>query len=212
MSSPRRRGSSSPSNAAVYWVPASALRSVHVSEFPSSRHGLQRVQPMFEGDWAWGSCFRAAVPSAEAGDDPGGPWEALVRMRVGPGGTAIGSVDGFEGSDFCGREYESRGEGAVAITCLGELQDDDGGAGSDGDELEQTVGGVELAVFDLQALLLEGAEELLDHPAHSVPVDDLPSGSGIGRRVGGKQPPSHRLGPGRRIWFAQLDQGQRHPV
>ena len=57
-----------------------------------------------------------------------------------------------------------------------------------------------------QALLLQGAEELLDDPALLVPGDDAPGDGRVGDRVGGQQPPEDRLGALGRIDLGHLDQ------
>jgi len=73
---------------------------------------------------------------------------------------------------------------AAAIPRLQELDGNDGGFGSDGDELEKPVGGGDLAVFEPEALGLEDAEELFDQPAPLVPIDDAPGFFCIRYRVG----------------------------
>src|SRR5213594_2030220 len=78
---------------------------------------------------------------------------------------------------------------------------------ADGDELEEAVGGGDLAVFELEALGLEHAEELLDQPAPLVPLDNAPGVLRARHRVGGQQPPMQRLGAGRRIALAHVDDG-----
>src|SRR6516225_12453823 len=54
------------------------------------------------------------------------------------------------------------------------------------------------------------SRQLLDGPAHLVPIDDLPGGRGVVDLVGGEQPPVHRLGAGGGIALDHFDQGQRH--
>src|SRR5690242_6891745 len=62
----------------------------------------------------------------------------------------------------------------AAVARLQQLDGDDGSFGGDGDQLEEPVGGADLAVFEPEALRLEDAEELLDDPTLFVPFDDLP--------------------------------------
>ena len=71
-------------------------------------------------------------------------------------------VESGERRDFVRIEGEVDRLLAAAIPRLQELDGNDGGFGSDGDELEEPLGGGELAVFELEALGLEDAEELLD--------------------------------------------------
>jgi hypothetical protein len=80
---------------------------------------------------------------------------------------------------------------------LRELQCDHGGAGRYRHQLEQAVGRLDLAVFDLQSLFLqysEYSEILFDDPARTVPIDDLPSHCGVGHRMGGQEMPNDRFG------------------
>src|ERR1022692_4789602 len=84
------------------------------------------------------------------------------------------SVEGGERCDAIGVEGEPDGLMATAIACLQELDGDDRRLGGDRDQLEEPVGGGDLAVFELEALGLEDAEELLDQPAPLVPFDDAP--------------------------------------
>ena len=121
-----------------------------------------------------------------------------------------GLVSGLEGSesvDLAGLEGDGGVEIGSTVSGLHELESDDGGLGRDGDELEEGIGAVELTVFDAEALGFEDAEELLDGPTPSVPVDDLPGVCGIGDLVGGQQPPMHRLDALRWLQLDGLDQG-----
>jgi hypothetical protein len=77
--------------------------------------------------------------------------------------------------------------------------------GRDSGELEETVGGFDLAVFDIEALKLQQPSELLE-PPHFVPVDDLPSGRGISDVMGGEHAPVHRIGLSGRIALDHLDE------
>jgi len=62
-----------------------------------------------------------------------------------------------------------------------------------------------LAVFDTQALELQGAEELLDDPALAIPGNDLPSLGDAIDLVGGEQDPMNGLGPFRGMLLDDLD-------
>src|SRR2546421_4011043 len=60
-------------------------------------------------------------------------------------------------------------------TLFRSLDDDGCGFGGDGDKLHEPLGGLQLTVFDAQALGFHRTEELLDDPALLVPGDDLRS-------------------------------------
>src|ERR1700730_9447360 len=83
-------------------------------------------------------------------------------------------VEGAERCDLVGIEGEPDGLMATAIARLQELEGNDCRLGGDRDQLEEPVGGGDLAVFEPEALCLEDAEELLDQPASLVPFDDAP--------------------------------------
>src|ERR1700685_2470606 len=85
-------------------------------------------------------------------------------------------VEFAEDGDFGLDEGERGGLAGRGIARLEELKGDGGGLGGDGGELDEAVGGFELTVFEAQTLKFEQPPELLDVPAHFVPVDDLPGG------------------------------------
>jgi hypothetical protein len=58
------------------------LGHAHISEAPSCDHSMEFIEAMFEGDRPRRLGRRVAVPSAEPGDDPTGPFEAPVGMGV----------------------------------------------------------------------------------------------------------------------------------
>ena len=62
-----------------------------------------------------------------------------------------------------------------------------------GDELQQSLGGLDLAVLEAQSLFLEQPKQLFDGPSRPVPIDDLPGGIRIGDGMAGEQPPGNRL-------------------
>src|SRR5437867_4146402 len=82
---------------------------------------------------------------------------------------------------------------------LQQLQGDRRGMSGNGDEPKQSLGGLDLAVFEAQSLFLEQPKELFDDPSRPVPVDDLPGGSGSGDDMGGEQPPRNRLAAAGRV-------------
>ena len=104
-------------------------------------------------------------------------------------------IEGSERRDLVRFEREVDRLLATAITRLQELDCNDGGFGSDGDQLEEPVGGGDLTVFEPEALGLEDAEELLDQPALLVPINDTPGLFCIRHRVGGEKPPVQRSVP-----------------
>jgi len=187
------------------------LGHAHISEAPSDHDGVEVFETVFDGDWTRRLGRWIAVPAAEAADDPGGPSETVGRMWI-LEPFAFGFdilVEGGEGCDFVRIEGEVDRLLAAAIPRLQELDGNDGGFGSDGDELEEPVGGGDLAVFEPEALGLEDAEELLDQPALLVPIDDTPGLFCIRHGVGGEKPPVQRLGACLRIDLTHVDQVQR---
>src|SRR5881392_861485 len=132
-----------------------------------------------------------SIPSAEAADDPGGPGEGVFWMRVFLqfGFTFELGVEGVESFDLTGIEGERCGLAAMTVARLQELDGDRRRLGGDGGELDEAVGGFELAVFDFESLDFQHAEQLLDAPACLVPIDDAPRRAGVGERVRGEQTP-----------------------
>src|SRR5438093_9815729 len=172
---------------------------------------MEVFETMFEGDWAGRFGRWIAVPSAEAADDPGGPGEAVGWIWV-PQALALGLevlVEGGKGCDLVCLKGKPRWLLSTTIARLQELDGDDRRLGRDGDELEQAVGGGDLAVFELEPLRLEHAEELLDQPAPLVPFDDTPGVWRARRRMGGEEAPVQRLASGWRMRLAHLDEGHR---
>src|SRR3979409_2288746 len=108
-------------------------------------------------------------------------------------------VEGDERCDLVGIEGKPDGLMATAIARLQELDGDDRRLGGDRDQLEEPVGGGDLAVFELEALRLEDAEELLDQPASLVPFDDAPGVFRIRHAVCGEKAPMQWFDTGRRI-------------
>ena len=98
-------------------------------------------------------------------------------------------VEGSERCDLIGIEDQPDGLMTTAIARLQELDGDDRCLGGDRDQLEEPLGGADLAVFEPEALRLEDAEELLDQPAPLVPFDDAPGLFYIRHRMSGEKPP-----------------------
>src|SRR6266480_2477043 len=191
-----------------YVVPANAGGHAHISEAPSCGSGVEVFEAMPHGDGAWRFGRWIAVPAAEAADDPGRPGEAIGRVRVFQP-FALGFeilVEGGERCDLVDIEGKPDGLMVTAITRLQELDGDDRRLGGDRDQLEQPLGGADLAVFKPEALRLEDAEELLDQPAPLVPFDDAPGLFCIRHRMSGEKPPVQRLCAGLGIDLPHIDQ------
>src|SRR6266404_6079888 len=170
------------------WVPAFALEHAHIFEAPSDSDSVEVFEAVLQGDGAWRFGGGIAVPAAKAADDPGGPGEAVGRMRV-PKPFTLGFeilIEGGECGDLVGIEGKPDGLMTTAVARLQKLDGDDCRLGSDRDQLEESIGGSDLAVFQLEALRLEHAVELLDQPAPLVPFDDAPGLFCIRHRVVGK--------------------------
>src|SRR5439155_11019691 len=196
------------------WVPAFALGHAHIFEAPSNSDSVKVFETVIDGDGAWRFRRGIAVPAAEAADDPGGPGEAVGRMRV-PEPFTLGLeilIEGGERCDLVGIEGKPDGLMTTAVARLQKLDGDDGRLGSNRDQLEEPVGGSDLAVFEPEALRLEEAVELLDQPALLVPFDEAPGIFCTCQPVGGEKPPVQRLCAGPRIDLTHIDQGQRQAV
>src|ERR1700704_611087 len=173
---------------------------------------MELLKTVLEGDRTWRLGGGIPVPAAELCDDPSGPakaffwiWIFLERCLA----FELG-VEAVEHGDLICRERNGGWLGEGSVARLEQLQDDDGSLGRDGGELEQAIGGFDLAVFESQALLLQQSPELLDDPTHFVPVDDLPGGISIGELMRGEKPPVHRLSAAGRITFDHLDERHWH--
>src|SRR5688572_4268732 len=180
-----------------------------MSEAPSCGGGVEVFEAVLHGDGTWRLGRGITVPAAEPADDPGGPREAIGRMRISEP-FALGfeiAVEGGKGSDFLGIEGNLNGLVITAIACLHELEGNDRRLGCDRDQLEEPLGSPDLAVFELEALRLEDAEELLDQPPPLVPFDDAPSLFCRGHRMRREQPPMQRLNAGLRLDLTHIDQG-----
>src|SRR5689334_11747619 len=89
-------------------VPAKALRHAHILQRPSCGHGFECIDTVFEGDGPGWSGGWVSIPSSEPGDDPGGPSEAVWRVRIAlearPAG--IGLVHAVKNGFFLGVEHD----------------------------------------------------------------------------------------------------------
>src|SRR5205085_9961956 len=168
---------------------------------------MELLETIFERDRAWRLGGGIPIPATELCDDPGGPakacfWVGIFLERC--PAFELG-VEAVEQGDFICRERYGGWLGGGSVTRLKQLQGDDGGLGRDGGELDQPIGGLDLTVFESQALLLQQPPELLDGPAHFVPIDDLPTGIGTGDLMRGEKAPVHRRSASGRITFDHLD-------
>src|SRR5258708_962143 len=104
-------------------------------------------------------------------------------------------IEGRQCGDLVG--VEDHGDALPAtVARLQELDGNDRGLGSDGNQFEKPVGGADLAIFEPEALCLEDAEELLDDPALLVPFDDAPGVVCPGDAMRGEKAPVQRLDAG----------------
>src|SRR5262245_49066294 len=193
-------------------VPAQALVHAHISEAPIIGNSMEALKTILEGDRAGRPRGWISVPAAELRDDPGGPAKACFGVGVFLERCLAFEpvIETIEHSYFIRCERDGGGLGGRYIAGLEQLQGDDGSLGGDGGELDQTIGGLHLTVFESQALLLQQPPELLDGPTHFVPVDDLPGSIGIGDLMRGEKTPVYRSLAARRIAFDHLDERQRY--
>jgi hypothetical protein len=174
--------------------------------------GFEVLETVAEGYRAGRFGFWIAVPSAELGDDPHGPGKCFRRMRVllERGLTFECGQDCVKDFDFGGREGDPGVLPRPAIARLDELHDGASGTGGSRGQLDQPPGVFQLAVFQLQALLFQSAEELLDMPALPVAANHAPGHRRIFDATGGQKPLQDGIGAWRRIYFADLDQTDLH--
>jgi hypothetical protein len=128
-----------------------------------------------------------------------------VRVFLLGGLAFAGGVQGVEHFYLGGRE-DVGGELRAAVARLDELQDDAGGLRGDRGHFHQPLSGFELAVLDPQCIRFHQPEQLLDGPAHPIPVHDAPGHGLVVDRVRRQQPPVDRLDVGRGIAFDDFDQ------
>ena len=133
--------------------------------------GVEAAQASNEGDRARRALLGVACPAAEAGDAPGGPGEALPRMRV-PlfRGLAFELVDQRLDDGDLGRGEEAGGGERVAGLAppLDELHDARGGDERGRGQAFQRVAIAQKAVLEVEALRFDGAEQLLHDPATAI--------------------------------------------
>ena len=91
----------------------------------------------------------------------------LPRCRA-----AVLRVQRLESAEFVGSEGKASRLAAAPVARLQQLQADHCGVSGYGDEFEQSLGGLDLAVFEAQSLFLEQPKQLFDDPSRPVPIDD----------------------------------------
>src|SRR5439155_22963615 len=136
--------------------PAFALGYAHISEPPSLGQEAKFVDADFESYGAGRSRGWVSVPAAEPSNQPGCPGEAALRMRVllprCP--AAVLGVQRIEGAEFIGRKGNRSRLTAAPVPGLKQLQGEHRGMSGNGDEFKQSLGGLDLAVFEAQSLFL----------------------------------------------------------
>ena len=144
-----------------------------ISEPPSVGEGFDVLAAVAEGDWAGRFGFWVAIPSPELGDDPRGRGKCFRRMRVllQRGLSFEFGQECVEGLDFGGREGDAGTLPGPAVARLDAVQDGAGGTGGNRRQLAQPPGVFQLAVLQVQSLLLQGAEEVFDMPARPIPAN-----------------------------------------
>src|SRR5215218_6675802 len=171
--------------------------------------GLE-LEPALEHDDGSGLAV-VAGPSAEAGADPCRIGERApgvgVALSFGPAFEAL--AQGFEEGQVVRAEGVGDGPEAAlsgaAVAGVDELLDGDGGDKGRHGELAPGAVLADAHRLDVEALGLEGTEQLLDRPAAAVQVGDR---EGLGRirdRERGEEPPVHALAR-RRIDLAHVDE------
>src|SRR5258708_4964179 len=107
-------------------LPRMTLGDSHISQSPSFGDAVEVVEAMLEGDGPWWFGGGISIPSAQSGDDPSGPSEGFLGMRVallfGSWRVLIG-FDGVQSGDFVVVEGDRGGRGALSVTGLAELHD-----------------------------------------------------------------------------------------
>src|ERR687898_898492 len=156
----------------------------------------QSVEP---DDWVGFSVI--AGPSSETSHDPSGEGEGSVGVWIflANGLAFEAGGDRFENGLFVG--IERIGERALshAIALVDQLQHADSGNECGGNELLEWSLSSQAQRFNLKALALEGAEQLLDCPTRPVEADDPAGIADSGHAVGREQAPMGRFDARRRI-------------
>src|SRR6185295_14117088 len=128
-----------------------------------------------EGDGSGRFGGGISIPAAKACDEPSRPGERgfVMRVLLERGPALVFDGEALKQGESVGAEGGLCGLLASTVACLQQLEGEHGGLGRDGGELEEPLGDLDLTVFELEALTLQEPPELLDDPAHLVPIDDL---------------------------------------
>ena len=94
----------------------------------------------------------------------------------------------------------------AAIAGIDQLEDAHGGGEGHGGETEQVFGLLDLALLQLEAVLLEGSEDLLYAPAQAVEAHDFDRVWGVFDRQCSQETPEHGLATGRRVDLTGFDE------
>src|SRR5258708_36775235 len=123
-----------------------ALGDSHISEAPSGNHSMEFFETMFEGDRARRLGGRIAVPAAQPGDDPGGPFEAFRAMGIflKCRGAFEFTVELVENGNFMRGERKSGGLGMRRIPRLDKVHGGCSGFCGDSREADGPFGGFAL--------------------------------------------------------------------
>src|SRR5437764_1042591 len=135
------------------FLPRMTLGDSHIAECPSFGDAVEVLEAVPEGNGTRSFGGGIAIPSAQPCDDPGGPGEGSFGMGVlllGCTRRVLIGFDGVEGGDLVWAEGDRGGLQALSIAGLEQLHDQGGSMGRDGGELEQAIGGFDLAVFQPQ--------------------------------------------------------------
>src|SRR6195256_6732600 len=127
---------------------------------------MELLKTVLEGDRTWRLGGGIPVPAAELCDDPSGPAKAFFWIWIFLEqcfAFELG-VEAREHGEFIRCECDGGWLGEGFVARLEQLQDDDGSLGRDGGELDQPIGGFDLAVFESQGLLLSQVPEVFAGP------------------------------------------------
>jgi len=171
-------------------------------------YGAELIEAVEHDDGSWFSVVSG--PSTEAGADPCGEGQRAFGMMVfllfgfaferGRDGFEVGLVFGFE--DVLQRSF------GASVAILDHLHAGD--AGLKGHRTEHPEGGgLHGHALDVEASGLDGAEQLLDHPAPAIELRDPARLLEGLDPVAGQQPPVRRRHPGRGVDLARLDKEDR---
>jgi len=82
-------------------------------------------------------------------------------------------VQRIESAEFVGGKGNRGRLAAAPVSRLEQLQGNRRSMNGNGDELKQSLGGLDLAVLEAQSLFLKQPKQLFDNPSRPVPIDNL---------------------------------------